>query len=38
KYFATIKVEGSGKAGQLDAVIHGLSRALILAQPETRPA
>ena len=37
-YFATIKVEGSGKAGQLDAVIHGLSRALILAQPETRPA
>ena len=37
-YFATIKVEGSGKAGQLDAVIHGISRALILAQPETRPA
>lgn len=37
-YFATVKVEGSGKAGQLDAVIHGLSRALILAQPETRPA
>ena len=36
--FATIKVEGSGKAGQLDAVIHGLSRALILANPETRPA
>src|SRR3989344_9453082 len=30
-YFATIKVEGSGKAGQLDAVIHGISRALILA-------
>ena len=37
-YFATIKVEGSGKAGQLDAVIHGISRALILANPETRPA
>src|SRR3989304_9610621 len=37
-YFATIKEEGSGKAGQLDAVIHGLSRALILAQPEPRPA
>ena len=37
-YFATVKVEGSGKAGQLDAVIHGISRALILAQPETRPA
>lgn len=37
-YFATVKVEGSGKAGQLDAVIHGISRALIIAQPETRPA
>ena len=37
-YFATVKVEGSGKAGQLDAGIHGISRALILAQPETRPA
>ena len=37
-YFATIKVQGSGKAGQLDAVIHGISRALILAKPETRPA
>ena len=37
-YFATVKVKGSGKAGQLDAVIHGISRALILAQPETRPA
>lgn len=28
KYYATIKVEGSGKAGQLIAVVHGLSRAL----------
>ena len=36
-YFATVKVKGSGKAGQLDAVIHGISRALILAQPEMRP-
>ncbi len=27
-YFATIKVVGSGKSGQLSAVIHGLSRAL----------
>ncbi len=25
---ATVKVEGSGKAGQLAAVIHGLSRAI----------
>ena len=28
KYYATIKVEGSGKAGQLGAVVHGLARAL----------
>jgi small subunit ribosomal protein S9 len=28
KYYATVKVEGSGKMGQLDAVAHGLARAL----------
>lgn len=28
KYYATIKVAGSGKNGQLGAVIHGLARAL----------
>lgn len=28
KYYATIKVEGSGKNGQLQAVMHGLARAL----------
>ncbi len=28
KYYATIKVDGSGKKGQLDAVVHGLSSAL----------
>lgn len=28
KYYATIKVIGSGKVGQLEAVIHGLARAL----------
>ena len=27
-YFATIKVEGSGKAGQLDAMIAGIANAL----------
>src|SRR4030066_268961 len=26
KYFAQIKVAGSGKSGQLDAVVHGLAR------------
>jgi small subunit ribosomal protein S9 len=28
KYYATVKVEGSGLAGQLEAVIHGIARAL----------
>ena len=28
KYDATIKVRGSGKKGQLEAVVHGLARAL----------
>lgn len=27
KYYATVKVVGGGKEGQLDAVIHGLARA-----------
>jgi small subunit ribosomal protein S9 len=34
KYHATIKVNGSGKSGQLGAIIHGLSRALIKVNPE----
>src|SRR3989344_2956478 len=37
QYYATIKVEGSGKSAQLDAVIHGLSRALSLTNPNFRP-
>lgn len=28
KYFATIKVAGGGKNGQLEAAIHGIARAL----------
>ena len=36
-YFASIKVKGSGKSGQLDAVIHGISRALNEADREFRP-
>lgn len=28
KYAITVKVNGGGKAGQLDAMIHGISRAL----------
>ena len=34
KYHATIKVNGSGKSGQLGAVIHGLARTLIKVNPE----
>jgi small subunit ribosomal protein S9 len=28
KYYVTVKVVGGGKEGQLDAVIHGIARAL----------
>lgn len=34
KYAVTVKVEGGGKAGQLDALILGLSRALSLVNRE----
>ncbi len=34
KYYATIKVEGSGKNGQLGAVVHGLARALDKENPQ----
>lgn len=34
KYLITVKVNGSGKAGQLGAVIHGISRALVQLDPE----
>lgn len=34
KYYATVKVEGGGKSGQLGAVIHGFSRALAQADSE----
>lgn len=34
KFSFSAKVEGSGKYGQLDAVIHGLSRALAKVDPE----
>lgn len=37
KVSATIKVEGGGKNGQLEAIVLGLSRALIKADPEHRP-
>lgn len=34
KYSASVKVEGSGKSGQLDAAIHGIARALNILDPE----
>lgn len=33
-YYATIKVKGSGKIGQIGAVVHGISRSLDKANPE----
>ncbi len=37
RYSITIKVKGSGLKSQIDAIIHGISRALIKANPDTRP-
>ncbi len=37
KYYATITVKGGGKNSQLEAVIHGLSRALASADIKLRP-
>lgn len=34
KYYATIKVRGGGKDGQLDAVVHGIARALSFTNSE----
>jgi len=34
RFSATVKVLGSGKQGQLGAVIHGFARALALAEPK----
>ncbi len=36
-YFATIKVSGSGKNSQVEAIVHGLARALIQAETNFRP-
>lgn len=38
KFAASIKLAGGGKAAQLDAVAHGLARALETFDPELRPA
>lgn len=36
KYDVIVKVEGGGYTGQAGAIRHGISRALILADPENR--
>ena len=36
KHAVSVKVSGSGLAGQLDAVVHGVSRALIKINPDLR--
>ncbi len=36
KYSASIKVEGGGIIGQLEAVVHGLARALVETNPSLR--
>ncbi len=38
RFNATVKVAGGGLMGQLDAVRHGIARALLQADPEHRPA
>lgn len=38
KYYATVKVEGGGLNGQLDATILGIARALIKVNEKYRPA
>lgn len=34
KYFVTVKVAGGGRVGQLEAVVHAISRALAAKEPE----
>lgn len=34
RFTVSVKVKGSGLRGQLGAVIHGISRALVVAEPE----
>lgn len=36
KYTISVKVEGGGKVSQLGAVVHGISRALVKANPDLK--
>lgn len=35
KYYVTVRVVGGGKMGQLDAVVHGISRTLVKVDSDT---
>lgn len=37
KFSVTVRVSGSGISSQLDAMVHGISRALVKHNPENRP-
>jgi len=37
KYKVVVKVEGSGKSGQLGAVVHGITNALVALNPDFKP-
>lgn len=34
KYYVSVKVEGGGKKGQLDAAVHAIARALVKENPD----
>ncbi len=36
KYSISVKVEGGGRVSQLEAVIHGIARAIVKAEPSLR--
>lgn len=36
KYAISVKIDGGGKASQLDALVHGISRAITKAEPTLR--
>lgn len=38
KYWVSAKVAGGGKHGQLEAVVHGISHALVTVNEELRPS
>lgn len=37
RFIVSVVTKGGGKNGQLEAIIHGISRALLIAETESRP-